>query len=204
MSNRHHNRETWLRAAIEQLGDLFDGIGKPLPAKIRASIGFTSHGLRGNRIGECWQDSASADHHFEIFVVPTLADPVRILDIMTHELVHVVAGAAAKHGPKFRKIAVAIGLEGKMKATVAGPALQRKLERIVEHLGPLPHGALDGGPIGAPKKQTTRMLKLECTECGVVLRASQTAINDMTIEGFRRCPKPDCDGHLSTGEGDGA
>ena len=85
------------------------------------TIGFTSAGQRGKRIGECWSDLASADGAFEIFIVPGIDDAARIAGILTHELVHAAVGLKAGHGAVFAKAARALGLEGKMTATTEGP-----------------------------------------------------------------------------------
>ncbi|MEG7677046.1 hypothetical protein U2060_15005, partial [Listeria monocytogenes] len=83
----------------------------------------------------------------------------------------------AGHGPKFRALATAIGLEGKMTATVPGEALRATLAEIIESVGPWPHAELRKGEAAdKPKKQGTRMLKVQCPACDYTVRTTQTWI----------------------------
>ena len=62
------------------------------------------------------------------------------------------------------------GEVGKLTATYAGPELERELENITYTLGNIPHAKLSLSK--ARTKQTTRMLKLECFDCGFVARTT--------------------------------
>jgi hypothetical protein len=159
----HETREEWLNAAIVLLGPLFEEAGAPIPDKVRVSIGFCSTGRKSSRVGECWDNAASADSHFEIFIRPEIGDPIKALDVLSHELVHAAVGLKAGHGAPFKRVALAIGLTGKMKSTVAGEALTAKLEAIHSKLGAFPHAPLMGD--NGRKKQTTRLIKCECKNC---------------------------------------
>lgn len=169
--NREDTREGWLNRCAALMVPWFEELGYEVPA-IRVSIGFTSKGARSNRIGECWDSACSADGVYEIFLVPSLSDSSRIADILAHEMVHAVVGIAAKHGPKFRKCATTIGLEGKMACTTAGPRFLERIKPILEEVGEIPHKTLRGGSNTSPKKQPTRMLKCECSDCGYVVRTT--------------------------------
>lgn len=182
------NREAWLNRAIELFrGRLFAQNGLTIPANVRISVGFPK-GTRGkgvHSIGQCWAVDNSADKHSEIFIHPELADPCRVLDVTAHELVHVVKGHEAGHGKLFKQAAVAIGLEGKMTATVASAKLNAVLADYAKHLGPYPHAALIAGGEGSgPKKQGTRMLKVLCPACGYTVRTSAKWID----VGLPTCP----------------
>src|SRR4051812_5719602 len=109
-SNYHDTRESWLRAATVELRPYFLAQGFPLPDKIRFAIGFPSIGRKGNRVGECWHASTSADEHFEIFIRADLDEPGKVLGVLVHELVHAVVPIDAKHGKYYRAAAVKIGL----------------------------------------------------------------------------------------------
>jgi hypothetical protein len=201
------SREAWLNAFIAAARPVFAARGYEIPAKVRASIGFTSVGLRGKRIGECWSDQASADATFEIFIVPGMDDAERVADILTHELIHAAVGLKAGHGPKFGACARAMGLEGKLTATVAGDSWRAWARPILKRLGALPHAKLTGATSG-PKKQTTRMLKAECDECGFTVRGSRAWLCEATDDGdvrakVLRCPDLACAGFLLVALGGG-
>lgn len=184
-TNYHDTRESWLRAATNELRPYFENSWYPLPQKIRFAIGFPSTGRRGRRIGECWHSSTSADEHFdqhfEIFIRADIADPGEVLGVLVHELVHAVVPIHAKHGKLYRAAAVKIGLDGPMIHASPGILLRKRLDEIAAILGPLPHarlnidpGADNRGPADRSRKQTTRMLKAECckNECGYIVRVA--------------------------------
>jgi hypothetical protein len=186
-------RERWLANFIEATRPIFDANGYPLPEEVRASIGFPSKGARSRAIGECWAKECSGDGHFEIFLRPSLqSHDSRIADVLTHELVHAAVGLDAKHGPKFKRCATAMGLTGKMTATEAGPGWHEWADPIIARLGPLPGEDLADMTNGQ-KKQTTRLLKLTCTACDFTCRTTAKHIEAHDRLG---CPVEDCDGDL--------
>lgn len=143
MAQKFKTREEWLSYVTEQSRPIFKAAGYPVPKQVRFSIGFTSSGARGNRIGECWQSIASADKHAEIFIKPTESKPDVVGGILWHELVH---AATPGHGHKgdFRKACNALGFEGKMPHALPSEATMRKVLRpILKRAGKLPHGSLD-------------------------------------------------------------
>ncbi len=152
----------------------FEEAGHPIPLNLRVSVGFPSKSALSPtkpRVGECWYSEASTDKCFEIFISPTIGDGLRAADILVHELCHAVLPYGAKHGPKFAKLARTMGLEGKPTATVASEALVSELSGLMSSIGAYPHAELR--PLIVPKKQSTRMLKLECPQCGYVIRTTQ-------------------------------
>ena len=167
-------REGWLLNATQYLSVLFKRVGAPLPDNVRVACGFTSTGSRGAGIGECWSKEVSGDQTFEIFIKPNQDNSLRVLDILAHELVHVAVGIAAGHGPKFRRVAVAIGLEGKMTATTGSEAFKRAMLPFIEAYGEYPHAQLScNSATTAKPKQSTRLLKACCVECGYTVRVSR-------------------------------
>ena len=173
----HATRETYLAAATEHLAPLFIAQGYPLPA-VRASVGIPAGGKGGKlkRIGECWSNLASADDTTEIFICPSQSDPVAVLAILLHELIHAAVGLKCGHKGAFKRVAVALGLEGKMTATVPGAALASYLAALASTLGDYPHAALNTALSGR-KKQGTRMIKLECDDCGWSCRTAQKNVD---------------------------
>jgi hypothetical protein len=198
MNITSRDRHDWLEKATLVLRHLFDTKGYTVPEKVRVAWGWPSN-RKGGRIGECWYPAASADGHAEIFLSPEIGIPARasearklsatitILATLAHELVHATQGPKASHGPLFKRCAVAIGLTGKMTATVAGPDFKEwATQMIEEELGPFPAGGLTPGSGSAErKKQSTRLLKVFCPECGYTARVTNKWICDA---GTPLCP----------------
>jgi hypothetical protein len=163
------NREDWLSAAVSELRPFFDAVGAPLPANVRVTCGFPSNAKRSGAIGECWADTASADKTFEVLISPVLDDPLRVFDVLVHELCHATAGAM-NHGINFQKLASAMLLVpavSSFKATVQAPSFMQAYAPILEGLGAYPHAPLD---LSVRKTQGTRMLKAYCPSCGYTIR----------------------------------
>jgi hypothetical protein len=176
------NREQWLAKFIHAVRRDFDQAGHPLPEKIRASCGWPSKSAlaaQKRRIGEAWCSSASADGTFEVFVSPTLKDEVQVGATLVHELVHTAVGLKAGHGTACKRAALAVGLTGKMTATEAeaGPALAGRIKLIVAKIGGYPHAELKFS--NAPKKQTTRLIKVECLDCGCTIRMTRKWLDEI-------------------------
>jgi len=166
-TNAHTTSESWLRAATNDLRPYFDKLGYTLPEKIRFSISFTSTGKRGTIPGECWHPESSEDGYYRIYLRSDTSDPVEILGILVHELVHALLPSSVKHGKEYRKIALHIGLEGEMRNARPNPILRDRLQAIATNLGALPNAKLNYGAISdLPKKQKNRHRKAECLSCG--------------------------------------
>ncbi|MCZ9884611.1 SprT-like domain-containing protein [Arthrobacter sp. B2a2-09] len=166
MTAKFQTREEWLVASVEALTPLFEELGETVPA-VRVSVGWPGgNGRKNSVIGQCWSTKVAADSVSQLFISPVLDDAVRVLDVLAHELIHAIDDCASGHKGRFAKIAKALGLTGKMTATVAGDDLKAKLEEIAAELGEYPHAAISSGAQGAdgPKKQTTRMMKVECAD----------------------------------------
>jgi hypothetical protein len=192
-------REQWLNAFTDRARPQFKKAGVPLPKKVRCSIGFPSAGSRSLVIGECWQIDATDDKVHEIFIRPSLqSDSARVADVLTHELCHAALPAGTKHGKEFKALATALGLTGKMRATVAGPEWHKWADPILKELGPLPGAKLGERETlkGGKKKQTTRMLKLTCDECGWSCRTTKQHIEGLGELLTCPCSATGCEGHL--------
>jgi len=166
MTTKFQTREEWLVAAVAALAPLFSALEETLP-EVRVSVGWPGgNGRKNSVIGQCWSTKVAADSVSQLFISPVLDDAVRVLDVLAHELIHAIDDCQSGHKGRFAKIAKALGLTGKMTATVAGDDLKAKLEEIAAELGAYPHAALVNPGQGAdgPKKQTTRMMKVECAE----------------------------------------
>src|SRR5690242_1062616 len=113
----YKTREQWLNAAVKAMKPMLkDAGGNDLP-NLRISCGWSKR-AKSNAIGVCWHSEASADNTNEVLISPELDEAPRVLDVVLHEMVHASDNGASGHKGYFRKTAVALGLEGKMTATV--------------------------------------------------------------------------------------
>jgi hypothetical protein len=174
-------REQWLTTAADLIfADIIEPELKPgeHPGhKYRCSVGFP----RGSRkaIAQYWKTTASEDGTGEIFTSPQIADSLAVLEALTHELIHYADDATSGHRNFFARVARAVGLEGKLTATYAGPDLRDTLEAYVDDLlGPIPHAALTPQKSGI-KQQRNRQILVQCYDqnCGFKFRAAQSQIN---------------------------
>lgn len=176
-TNTFDTREAWLqRGAVLITHTVFAAAGIEVPV-VKTSCSWPGGGSARKRIGECWARRMSEAGANEIFISPVIADPVQALDVLTHELVHASDDCASGHGGEFVRRARKVGLEGKPTATVAGAALRAKLVEIADALGPYPHATLN---LSGRKKQTTRMIKVECGDCDGVFRTTQKWLDEAT------------------------
>jgi ssDNA-binding Zn-finger/Zn-ribbon topoisomerase 1 len=160
-------REQWLIALTDALRPAFKAQAKPLPSKIRLSVGYPSTGGKSKTIGQCHHHLSSADGHTEIFIRPDRHETLDVAAIVLHELCHAALGPGFKHGKEFKALATAMGLEGPMRSTTAGEAAIKLLRPLVKELKPFPHSALTlvsgGGP--ARPSDSTSFRNLNCPEC---------------------------------------
>lgn len=167
-------RQDWIDRGVNGLRHLFRTKQYHLPKNVRATVGWPrgNHG-KGRAIGQCWSLEVSSDNHAEIFVSPEIGTPkmsARILDILAHECVHATVGTAAGHKAPFKRCAEAIGLTGPMTATVGGPQFRAWAGQHIEKHGPYPAGAIR---LDLRSRQSTRLIKCECEDCGYVARVTR-------------------------------
>lgn len=180
---RYETREAWLQAAIEQATPLFEQHGYFVPA-VRVACGWPVRGGLGKKrrvLGECWTKEASAGNlSAQIFISPALSDvtdEMGVLATLVHEIVHAVVGHKNLHNKIFGKCARAVGLEGKLTATHASDALRAQFAVWTVSLGEYPHSQLNGLSTDK-RKQSTRLIKLECETCGYVARTTNKWLDE--------------------------
>ena len=164
------NRESWLNSMAQELKKrVFAKAGLKLDLNtIKISVGYPPKGGAskvGKAIGVCFPKAASDANVNEIFINPCLdkSQVTKVAGVLVHELIHAIDDCRNGHGPVFRKMAIACGLEGKMTATTESAKLKEIINNITKKIGPYPHKKLNY-EIGR-KKQTTRNLKIECPKC---------------------------------------
>src|SRR5579859_270672 len=169
---RAKTREDWLERMTAALLPKFKAAGYPLPAKVRVSCGWPSHGGTGRRQqveGQCWPAEASENGTPEVFISPVLADPLRVAGVLVHELIHALP--IHGHASEFKRPAVALGLFFNVTATTESKALKEELAALIKTIGKYPHGKIKVSH-SLVKKQTTRLLKAECPSCGYTVRVT--------------------------------
>jgi hypothetical protein len=175
-------REEWLQASINGLKELFAEIGQDVP-DVYVSVGYPKGARgKGKTIGQCHPAILSSDDKAHIFIHPCLTDSVKVLAVLSHELIHAIDNCESGHKGRFARIAKDFGLEGKMTATTPSAELVECLNTLVIMLGEYPHALLNESNEG---KQSTRMIKCECENCGYVVRTSRKWIIEL---GAPLCP----------------
>jgi hypothetical protein len=164
-----NTREAWLMRACEIARPEFVSAGSPIPSALQVSVGW-AYGSR-KAIGQCFQPDAAKDKMHHIFVSPKLEAVDEVLATLWHELAHAALPPGTKHRAPFARLALAVGLEGKATSTVGGELFKRNCEKWGGVLGPYPHGSLSLNTQG--KKQTTRLLKVACPDCGYTARITR-------------------------------
>ncbi len=164
------NREQWLTELAVKIEPLFD---VPLPS-YRVACSWPSKSAtsaKNRRIGECWAAKCSEDDTTEIMLSMAIDDKLQVAETLVHEMCHAVVGVEHGHKAPFKRVALAIGLEGKMTATHAGTELSERLNDLIAELPEYPHAKINAANSGK-KKQSTRMLKVVC-ECGYTVRMAR-------------------------------
>lgn len=183
-------REAWLVALVAKLAPEIEArAGLKMPA-ILISCGFPGGGkaTRGAKaIGECWTP-ATKDAPAHIFVSPEISDPYHVAYIVAHEMLHAALPIGTAHKRPFQVAAAKLGHVAPFTESPSrqdqAPDFYSWAVPLVDRLPTYPHVAL-GVPAGRPKKQSTRMLKAECGECGYTVRLARKWLDEV---GAPQCP----------------
>jgi hypothetical protein len=141
VNKKHPTREAWLHAAAEHLRtEVMAPHGYNFNEVYMVGVGWPTKSIT-KVIGQCMYRECTRDQSTQITISPLIEDAVEVLGVLLHELGHDAVGCTFGHGPKFKKFAGLVGLEGKATATVvtAGSALDTKLRALAKELGPYPH-----------------------------------------------------------------
>jgi hypothetical protein len=175
MAKTIKTREEWLNVVLHKhVAPLLAKSGAEVPKDCKVSVGFPGGGSAKKRIGECWPRSRSSIGVNEIFLNPAMTKVETLVDTLIHEAIHAADDCKSGHKGFFRRTALAVGLEGKMTSTHAGAALTDWIESVLEAMPAFEYGSLN---LDGRKKQTTRMVKVECLDCGYTLRTTQKWID---------------------------
>jgi hypothetical protein len=105
--------EEWLDHAVSALRSYFAQFGHLVPI-VEVSCG---HGIDGyspkrkvNTDGICLSKRYSKAHINQIYISPKYTEPLDVLNILAHELIHAVDDCFSMHGPTFKEIALDLGM----------------------------------------------------------------------------------------------
>lgn len=187
MSAVDQNREAWLGQAVRAMGEWLAEVGEEMPA-VRVSVGWPGgRGPKATVRGQCWPTTSAEDDTAQIFISPQQADTVTTLAVLLHEMVHAVDDCSSGHRGNFIRISRDLGFTSKWTSSDNRTrSLTDRLEELAKRLGDFPSAAILVGARAAdtPKKQSTRMLKVECPDDGYIVRTTQKWL-DM---GVPTCP----------------
>lgn len=202
------NREAWLTEAGRMIYPVIDAVAqsfandyRPVPFEDFAfSCSIPSGGSTQMRkvAGEIEYAAGTGNGKHEIRIAPSQDDSVQVVGIVIHEMIHAFA-IGDGHRRDFARIARFIGLKGKMTATYVekddekGDRLRCVVNSILTTIGEYPHQKVRA-PVPRGKRGIgSRMLKIVCTDCDLVMRASATQ-----AEKIDRCdcPVPGCVGYI--------
>lgn len=173
---KHQLREVWLHEAMTFVRQHFKDAGYDVPEHVRVGTGWPSRGglaKKKRTIGQAWSNKCSGDGTHEIIISVYLDDPIRVLGVLIHEVIHVTVGVEHGHKKPFTDCMKAVGLDGKPTATTESAELVERMKPWADALGPYPHAKLDGL---VKDTQGTRMLLMEC-DCGLKIRTTQKWID---------------------------
>lgn len=166
----HNSHQAWLCSAYTALRKRY--LPKaPDPKNVICSYGFPK-GMRGqgNKIGQCWSDPVPSKRKAVIFIHPSQWDnPINVLATLLHEQIH---AEHPKEGHKglFKSTAQAVGLTGKMTATIPSPALAIELKALAKKLPTFPKAAFN--PFAAGKAFKGSPLRRWICKCGIKVRVA--------------------------------
>ena len=171
----HANREDWLNAAVSELRPFFSSNGHTLPAEIRVSCAYPTNAKRSGFkvLGECIPNTNSADGHYEIFISPILADPIKVTEVLISQLCRTAKGALNINNLPYGRIAEAMHIlpngtaSSPYKETTHGSAFDAMYTDIIDSLGVYPHAKVD---VSTHKTPGTRLLLAVCPTCQCKIR----------------------------------
>lgn len=122
LPQKHKFAEVWLNHAIEELRPHFSNAGYKIPP-VHVSVGFSTDGYKPNAkintIAVCHARCLSKDNVNEIYITPLKTEPVDVLAVLAHELVHAIDDCQSGHGAGFQKISFALKLSDNPQVSLA-------------------------------------------------------------------------------------
>ena len=149
---------------------------KPWENKYRCGLtsSRTDYRMRQKAIGQIHYKQFTGNGKNEIVISnrlngqSTKTESCKIAHVLLHEMIH---ACTYGHGHKgeFKRLARSLQMDGKLTATTNSENLEERIKKnVVNVLGKFPHKAV----AFKPEKKGSRLLKVTCTECDIVMRAS--------------------------------
>ena len=174
---RVDTREAWLheasRLCVVAIKQSADDLGIELTIPENGYDVTMAPIPKGRCIGLCYGACKDRKEKARIVLDVSLDDPVKVMHVLLHELVHAYTNGDGHRG-RFPKIMKHLGSGGKMTTSHAGP---EQKEWIVERVLPLlpewssVHSTWSFKQRGKRGKGS-RLLKITCSNCDIILRAS--------------------------------
>ena len=188
MSPKHDTREAWLEAAAAELeAAIFVPNDVEIPL-FRVSVGSPNGRAKKTTftMGECFPTSASEAGVNEVFISPTANDPVELLQILGHEMIHVHDDCASGHRGEFARVHKLVGYVGKKTTHDIGEELHETYKEIAETLGEYPHAKMHRSSKRTSEgKKGSRNLKVQCPNEGYTIRTTRKWLDEL---GAPFCP----------------
>lgn len=139
---KHRYAEAWLDHAVELYRPIFEAGGHAIPPVI-LSVGFAHDGYKPirkrNAVAICYARQCSADSMNQIIVTPLRTEPLDLLWLLGHELIHAVDDCVHGHGPVFDKIAESVGYWPNKKASlIDAKKFDKTMAMMAQELGRYP------------------------------------------------------------------
>lgn len=128
-------RKQWIADAVTPLRLDLESIA-PVPPDLTLHVGFPTR-FDGHIPRDC-MGFCSHNPSLQIFISATLTQPIKILAVLAHELIHASLGWGHAHDEVFEKAAREFGFVGELDAAKPGPDLRIQLLNISNTLGPYP------------------------------------------------------------------
>lgn len=191
--------DEYLRAAVDEVSAAITlRIGRVVPP-VRVSVGFPAGGIRSNVEAQTFPRKMSLDGINEIFIRPTVHDAQNAIELLMVELVRAAYDGRGDTGKRvnasLEKVGFNVSSLGKLTAYVPSPALRMEIKGLADSLGAYPREEGLNIVLLQAKKQTTRMVRIECTSCGYTFRTSDRWIRSIEIQ----CPDKSCGGEVQVG-----
>jgi hypothetical protein len=160
--------EEWLQHAVTALRAHFLTYGHKVP-EVYVSCGYSPHGFNPDRkinYEGCYMPMRySADGVPMIYISPDLFEPIQVMFVLAHELIHAVDDGYSTHGFRFRSIARDLGMKecGNVRFIHYVNCI-KKFSELAEPLGRYPRGGVtyqNSFSIINPDYQIQRMNDIE-------------------------------------------